>query len=202
MKFISYSRSCKDNLSTSKFSVYFNGLITKVVIFELFLNRSSSSIVRDKIDFIVLSNMAGLLFTLFWMLFQNQKTTKEFDCSLFLYNMILSFLYTIFKHFKWIMFIGPAFINASVHKKTLKIITRKKDFGIPTLEIFLNKNKFGVQLALYKSSVISTKNYSYCRYSNQVIGSMNECSVCKKPHLICNLLICSKVSCFDVKCPR
>ena len=93
------------------------------------------------------------------------------------------------------MLIGPAFINKSSHIKTIV------DFGIPTLEIFLNKNKFGAQLALYKFSEISTSTSSYFRYSNQVLGRINKCSVSKKPHLICNCLILSKVYCFGVKVP-
>ena len=37
---------------------------------------------------------------------------------------------------------GSAFINERGHIKTLKIITGLVDFGIPTLEIFLNKKMF------------------------------------------------------------
>ena len=99
------------------------------------------------------------------------------------------------------MLIGPAFINESGHIKTLKITTRTVNFGIPTLEIFLNKKYSGVQLALYKFSEISTATSSYCIYSNQVLGRMNKCSVSKKLHLICNRLILSKVCCFVVKGP-
>ena len=40
------------------------------------------------------------------------------------------------------MFRGPAFINDSAHIKDLKIITGTVDFGIPTIEIFLNKKLF------------------------------------------------------------
>ena len=52
---------------------------------------------------------------------------------------------TISINFKWIMICGPAFINKSGHIKNLKIITRTVDFGIPNLEIFFNKNNFGVR---------------------------------------------------------
>ena len=57
----------------------------------------------------------------------------------------LVFLYAILKHCKWIMFRGPAFINESGHIKNLKIITKTVDFGIPTIEIFLNKKYISVQ---------------------------------------------------------
>ena len=40
------------------------------------------------------------------------------------------------------MLIGSALLNESGHIKTLKIITRTVDFGIPTLKIFLNKKIF------------------------------------------------------------
>ena len=81
-------------------------------------------------------------FSLPWMPFQNQKTTKEFHCSYCLYQMISSFLDNISKQCKWIMLLGPALLNDRGHIKTLKIITRTVDFGIPTLEIFLNKKIF------------------------------------------------------------
>ena len=83
--------------------------------------------------------------------------------------MILSFLYIISKNYKWIILIGPELINESGHIKTLKIIIRTVDSGIPTLKIFLNKKNFGVQLALYKFSEKSTSTSSYCIYSNQVL---------------------------------
>ena len=51
------------------------------------------------------------------------------------------------------------------------------------------------------SNHVSTSSSSYCRYSNQVLGSMNKCSVSKNTHLVCNRLIHSKVSCFCVKGP-
>ena len=51
----------------------------------------------------------------------------------------LVFLDTILKHCKWIMLRGTVFINERGHIKTLKIIARTVDFGIPTIEIFLNK---------------------------------------------------------------
>ena len=140
-------------------------------------------------------------FFIFWMPFQNQKTTKEFHSSSCIYKIILYFLYAIYKHCKWIMLIGITFINERGHIKTLKIITRTVDFGIPTIKIFLNKKYFGVQLALYKFPEISTSTSSYFRYSNQILGSMNKCSVSKKPHLIGNRLIIFKVWCFDVKVP-
>ena len=37
------------------------------------------------------------------------------------------------------MFIGTALFNEIVHIKTLKIITRTMDSGIPNIEIFFNK---------------------------------------------------------------
>ena len=40
------------------------------------------------------------------------------------------------------MLLGPALLNESGHIKTLKIITRTLDVGIPNLEIFLNKKIF------------------------------------------------------------
>ena len=43
------------------------------------------------------------------------------------------------------MLIGPAFVNDSGHIKTQKRITRTVNFGIPTIEIFLNKKYSGVQ---------------------------------------------------------
>ena len=73
------------------------------------------------------------------------------------------------------------------------------DFGIPTIKIFLNKNDFGVEYALYKFCTISTLTYGTSRWVNQFIGSMNECSVSKKPNFICKHLILSKISCFEVE---
>ena len=99
------------------------------------------------------------------------------------------------------MLIVTAFINDSDHIKTLKIIMRTVDFGIPNIEIFLSKKYSGVHLALYKFSKISTSTSSYCRYFNQVLGSIHKYSVSRKPHLICNRLILSKVFCFGVKGP-
>ena len=46
------------------------------------------------------------------------------------------------KNDKWIMLMGTTFINESGHINTLKIITRTVDFGILTLEVFLNKKRF------------------------------------------------------------
>ena len=42
---------------------------------------------------------------------------KEFHRSMCLYKMILPFLDTILKHCKWIMLVGPAFLNESGHIK-------------------------------------------------------------------------------------
>ena len=39
------------------------------------------------------------------------------------------------------MLYGPAFINDTGHKKTLKIITMAVDFGFPTIKIFLRRKK-------------------------------------------------------------
>ena len=146
MQYISYLSCCRDHMSTSKLSMVKNGLSTKVCIFDLFLNWSPSSIIRDiQLIFIFLSYMAWQFsqnLYLFWMPFQNQKTMKEFHHSSCLYKIILSFLYTIYKHCKWITPIGPAFINESGNIKTLKIIARTVDFGIPTLEKFLIIKRF------------------------------------------------------------
>ena len=38
-------------------------------------------------------------------------------------------------------------------------------------------NCLSLIMALYKFSVISTSSSSYCRYSNQCLGSMNKCLV-------------------------
>ena len=135
-----------------------------------------------------------------WMPFQNQKTKKEFHRSSCLYKMISYFWDTISKHCKWIMLLGPAFLNDSGHIKTMKIITRNVGFRIPTLEIFLNKKRFlrtvGIIGVFF---IISTWTSAYCWYSNHVLGSLNKCSLSKKPQLICNRLILSKFYCFDIK---
>ena len=47
--------------------------------------------------------------------------------------------------------------------------------------------------------VLSTLPSNYSWYSNHLLVSMNKISVYKNPHLICNRLILSKVSCFSVK---
>ena len=133
------------------------------------------------------------------MPFQNQKTTKDFYCSLWLYKKISSFLNTISKHYKWVMLLGPSFFNDRGHIKTLKRITRTVDFGIPTLEIFLNINRSWPTIGIIYIFVISTWTSSYYWYYKQFLGSMNKCSVPKKQQFICNRLIISKVSCFLLK---
>ena len=146
MRFISYSSLWRYILSTSKSSMVKNSLITKVGIFDLFLNRSSLSILKYwqlKFFFFVKRGMAI-----------SQRTFLYFGCyfrirrrqniSIIHHAFIIwscLFWYTIFKHCMWIMLICNVFINEGGHIKNLKIITRAVYFGIPTLEIFLNKKR-------------------------------------------------------------
>ena len=60
------------------------------------------------------------------------------------------------------------------------------------------KKYFGLQYALKKFCGISTLTSETSWYSNQLIKSMNKCSVSNKPHFICNHLIIYKVSSFYV----
>ena len=105
---------------------------------------------------------------------------------------------TISKHCKWIILQGPAFINESGHIKTLKKIARTVDFCIPKIKKNLNKKRFWRTVGIIEILHNSTITSGYSWWFNQLIGSMNKCSVFKKPHL-CIRLILSKVSCFGVK---
>ena len=129
-------------MSTSKLSMGLMALLQR----QVFLPILKQCIIlcfkkiNNAFSFVFLTQNGDFSFP--WLIFQNQKKMKEFHFPSCLYKMILYFLYTILEHCKWIIVRSPVFLNESGHIKTLKIITRTKDFGIPTIEIFLNKNIF------------------------------------------------------------
>ena len=139
-------------MSTSKFRMIKNCLSTKVGIFELSLDRSSSSIIRYRqLIFIFFVKRAMAIFHNFLYFgchFRIRRRQRSSIVHRSFTRWSCIFWYTIYKHCKWIMLIDPTFINESGHIKTLKIITRTVDFWIPTIKIFLNKKIFWRRLGI------------------------------------------------------
>ena len=133
-------------MSTSKLSMVKNGLVTKAGIFDPFLNRKTSSNLREwQLNFILLVKRGMAIFYKKFLYFGCHFRIRRLKRSSIVNRAFIRcpfFKYTIYKHCKWIMLFGPEFINESGHTKTLKIMTRNVDFEIPTLEIFLSKKIF------------------------------------------------------------
>ena len=138
MQSISYSSCWRDNMSTSELSMDFNGLGTKAGLFHLFLNSASFWVKKNNNEFSFFQTWNND-FSLTWMPFQNQKTTKEFHRSLWLYKTISYFLRYHFGTFQVDNDSWPHILQWARPHKNLKMITRTVDFGIPNLKIFLSK---------------------------------------------------------------
>ena len=107
MQSISYSSCWIYIMSTSKSSMVNNGLITKVDIFDLFFNRLSSSILRDRqLKFIFCQTRHGNFhqtFLYFGCHFRIRIRIRSSIVHRAFIRRYCIFWYTISKHFKWIM---------------------------------------------------------------------------------------------------
>ena len=131
-----------------------NGHIAKVCLFDLLLNWLPSYIKRyiQLIFSFFVKHVMAIFHKMFLYFVCNFIIRRRRRISIVRRGFIrwfCIFINTISEHCKWIMPIGFSFINERGHKKHLKVIKRTMYFGIPTIEIFLNKKDFGVQLPLY-----------------------------------------------------
>ena len=137
---ISYLSCWRRILSTTGFSMAHTLLSTKGrSFFSLILNSASSFSLIDKQCLLILIINVAQIFFLFLDIIAESEGDKIISSSILPVPDDLVFFHTISKHYKWIMLLGPSSINVSSHIKTLEIITRTVDFGIPTIKIFLNK---------------------------------------------------------------